>query len=76
MRLRRLLSTLRLRLRSVVRRSQVEQELDDEIHDHIDAAHGGGCRPRRAARPGAPGGAARLRRHRPGEGSVPGCATA
>ena len=36
MRLRRLLSTLRLRLRSVVRRARVEQELDDEIRDHID----------------------------------------
>ncbi len=36
MRLRRLLSTLRLRLRSVLRRARVEQELDDEIRDHID----------------------------------------
>ena len=36
MRLRRLLSTLRLRLRSVFRRARVEQELDDEIRDHID----------------------------------------
>jgi putative ABC transport system permease protein len=36
MRLRRLLSTLRLRLRSVVRRARVEQELDDEILDHLD----------------------------------------
>ena len=35
-RLRRLLSTLRLRLRSVFRRARVEQELDDEIRDHID----------------------------------------
>ena len=36
MRLRRPLSTLRLRLRSVFRRARVEQELDDEIRDHID----------------------------------------
>jgi predicted permease len=36
MRLRRLLSTLRFRLRSVFRRARVEQELDDEIRDHID----------------------------------------
>ncbi len=36
MRLRRLLSTLRLRLRSVFRRARVEQELDDELRDHID----------------------------------------
>ena len=36
MRVRRLLSTLRLRLRSVFRRARVEQELDDEIRDHID----------------------------------------
>jgi predicted permease len=36
MRLRRLLSTLRLRLRSVFRRARVEQELDDEIRDHLD----------------------------------------
>jgi putative ABC transport system permease protein len=36
MRLWRLLSTLRLRLRSVFRRTRVEQELDDEIRDHID----------------------------------------
>ena len=36
MRLRRLLSTLRLRLRSVFRRARVERELDDEILDHID----------------------------------------
>ena len=36
MRLRRLLSTLRLRLRAVFRRARVEQELDDEIRDHID----------------------------------------
>ena len=36
MRLRRLLSTLRLRLRSVVRRARVEQDLDDEIRDHIE----------------------------------------
>jgi predicted permease len=36
MRLRRLLSTLRLRLRSVFRRTRVEQELDDELRDHID----------------------------------------
>ena len=36
MRPRRLLSTLRLRLRSVLRRARVEQELDDEIRDHID----------------------------------------
>ena len=36
MRLRRLLSTVRLRLRSVVRPARVEQELDDEIRDHID----------------------------------------
>jgi len=35
MRLRRLLSTVRLRLRSVLRRARVEQELDDEIRDHI-----------------------------------------
>ena len=32
----RLLSTLRLRLRSVFRRARVEQELDEEIRDHID----------------------------------------
>ena len=36
MRLRRLLSTLRLRLRALFRRARVEQELDDEIRDHID----------------------------------------
>ena len=36
MRLRRLLSTLRLRLRAVFRRARVEQELDEEIRDHID----------------------------------------
>ena len=36
MRLQRLLSTLRLRLRSVFRRGRVEQELDDEIRDHLD----------------------------------------
>jgi putative ABC transport system permease protein len=36
MRLRRLLSTLPLLLRSVFRRARVEQELDDEIRDHID----------------------------------------
>jgi predicted permease len=36
MRLRRLLSTVRLRLRSVFSRARVEQELDDEIRDHID----------------------------------------
>src|SRR5688572_29203433 len=36
MRLRRLLSTSRFRLRSVFRRARVEQELDDEIRDHID----------------------------------------
>ena len=36
MRLRRLLSILRFRLRSVFRRARVEQELDDEIRDHID----------------------------------------
>ena len=36
MRLRRLISTVRLRLRSVFRRAHVEQELDDEIRDHID----------------------------------------
>ena len=36
MRLWRLLSTLRLLLRSVFRRARVEQELDDEIRDHID----------------------------------------
>lgn len=36
MRLWRLLSTLRLRLRSVFRRVRVERELDDEIRDHID----------------------------------------
>jgi predicted permease len=34
-RLRRLFSTVRLRLRALLRRSHVEQELDDEIHDHI-----------------------------------------
>jgi predicted permease len=34
--LRRLLSTLRLRLRFLFRRARVEQELDDEIRDHID----------------------------------------
>ena len=36
MRLRRLLSTWRFRLRSVLRRARVEQELDDEIRDHIE----------------------------------------
>jgi hypothetical protein len=36
MRLWRLLATLRLRLRSVFRRSRVEEELDEEIRDHID----------------------------------------
>ena len=72
MRLRRLLSTLRLRLRSVFRRARVEQELDDEIRDHIDRRVAAGCRPRRAARTGAPGCGARLRRHRAVEGSVPG----
>ena len=36
MRLRRLLSTLRFRLRSVVRRARFEQDLDDEIRDHIE----------------------------------------
>ena len=36
MRLWRLLSTLPLRLRSVFRRDRVEQDLDDEIRDHID----------------------------------------
>ena len=36
MRLWRLLSTLPLRLRSVFRRARVEQELDEEIRDHID----------------------------------------
>ena len=36
MRLWRLLFTLRLRLRAVVRRARVEQDLDDEIRDHID----------------------------------------
>jgi putative ABC transport system permease protein len=36
MRLRRLLSTFRLRLQSVVRRARVERELDDEIRDHIE----------------------------------------
>ena len=36
MRLRRLLSTLRLLLRSVFRSARVEQELDEEIRDHID----------------------------------------
>ena len=36
MRLRRLLSTLRMRLRSVFHRARVEQELDDEIRDHLD----------------------------------------
>ena len=36
MRLQRLLSTVRLRLRSVFRRHRVEQELDDELQDHID----------------------------------------
>ena len=36
MRLRRLLSALRLRLRSLFRRGRVERELDDEIRDHID----------------------------------------
>jgi predicted permease len=34
--LRRRLSTLRLRLRAVFHRARVEQELDDEIRDHID----------------------------------------
>ena len=36
MRLRRRLSTWRFRLRSVLRRARVEQELDDEIRDHIE----------------------------------------
>jgi putative ABC transport system permease protein len=36
MRLWRLLSTLRLRLRSVFRRARVERDLDDEIRDHIE----------------------------------------
>jgi MacB-like periplasmic core domain len=36
MRLRRLLSHLRLRGRSVFRRARVEEDLDDEIRDHID----------------------------------------
>jgi predicted permease len=35
-RLQRLLSILRFRLRAVFRRARVEQELDDEIRDHID----------------------------------------
>ena len=35
MRLLRLLYTLPLRLRSLFRRDQVEQELDDELHDHL-----------------------------------------
>lgn len=36
MRLQRLLSILRFRLRAVFHRARVEQELDDEIRDHID----------------------------------------
>ena len=69
MRLRRLLSTLRLRLRSVFRRARVEQELDDEIRDHIDRRVAADVRgvplaERRRV--------ARLRRHRAVEGSVPG----
>ena len=36
MRLWRLLFTLRLRLRAVFRRARVEQELDEELRDHID----------------------------------------
>ena len=32
----RLLSILRLRLRSVFRRTRLEQELDEELRDHID----------------------------------------
>ena len=36
MRLRRLLSTLRLRMRSLFRRDLVEQDLDDEVRDHIE----------------------------------------
>ena len=37
MRLLRLLYTLPLRIRSLFRRDQVEQELDDEIRDHFNA---------------------------------------
>jgi putative ABC transport system permease protein len=36
MRLWRLLSTLPLRIRALVRRNQVEQELDDEFRDHLE----------------------------------------
>ena len=36
MRLLRLLSTLPLRIRSLFRRNQVEQELDDEFRDHVE----------------------------------------
>ena len=36
MRLRRLLVSLRLRLRALFRRARVEQELDEEIRDHIN----------------------------------------
>ena len=75
MRLRRLLSTLRLRLRSVFRRARVEQDLDDEIRDHIERRIADGRRSRRATRAGAAGGPARLRRHRAGEGGVPRRAT-
>ena len=35
MRLLRLLYTLPLRIRSLLRRDQVEQELDDELRDHL-----------------------------------------
>jgi len=36
MRLFRLLHTLPIRFRSLFRRDQVEQELDDELRDHIE----------------------------------------
>ena len=36
MRWQRLLSTMRLRLRSLFRRSQADQELRDELQDHLD----------------------------------------
>ena len=71
MRLWRLLSTLRLRLRSVVRRARVEQDLDDEIRDHIDrrvaADVARGAPPsRRARQRSAPSAASSRRRSVPG----------
>ena len=71
MRLRRLLSTLRLRLRSVFRRARVEQGLDDEIRDHIDrrvaADVAAACRLRTARlRPCARSAASSSRRKRAG----------